>query len=240
MILKADFHNHSCLSPCGSLEMAPRLIAETLVSRGVQIAALTDHNSALNCPAFEHEAKKVGLLPLFGIEAQTSEECHILCLFDSVETSLILSEKIYDLLPPIMNNPSKLGDQVYVDEDENIAGEVDKFLLNSAMIDLEALTHLVHELGGLVIPAHVERTAFSLWSQLGAVVHGDWDALEVMEIPCRIDTLGYPLTTSSDAHYPDGIAKRTFELDFLEENPRRSDGRVDVEAVRRALSRRVR
>ena len=123
MPLLADFHNHSCLSPCGSLALSPRTLAETAAQRGVKVLALTDHNSSLNCPAFAKVCPGLGIMPLFGMEATTSEEIHVLCLFTSLDASLAFSEYAYSILTPFPNNPEKTGDQVFVDENDGIEGE---------------------------------------------------------------------------------------------------------------------
>ncbi len=256
MTIRADFHLHSCLSPCGDLSMSPRLIAGLCAERGVLLAAITDHNSALNCPAFDAACQEAGITALFGIEAQPREECHILCLFARPEEALAFGRELYDLMPPVMNIPEKMGDQVYVDENEDIAGEVDKYLITSAELGLEALSSRVIALGGIVIPAHVDRPAFSLTSQLGFIPDGPWAALEVTrmpahnpndrafpgaaESPARLDTRGYPLITSSDAHYPEHVARRAFDLDIAEDRLLGPDGRVNMETIKAALARRPR
>lgn len=250
MIIRADFHLHSCLSPCGDLSMSPRTIASLLAARNVNLAALTDHNSALNTPAFFSACRAEGIAPLAGIEAQTSEECHALCLFSDCATALALGEELYSLMPSVMNIPEKTGDQVYVDENDDILGEVDKYLVTSAEIGLEDLAKRVHGLGGLFIPAHVDRPSFSMTSQLGFIVDGPWDALEVVRMPetdaaghtapREFNTLGYPLTTSSDAHYPEHIARRAFDLDIQNDPLILVDGRVSIDTIRSALTRRPR
>ncbi len=233
--------------------MSPRAIAAALAARGVRLAALTDHNSALNCPAFGAACREAGIAPLFGVEAQSREECHILCLFGDLDAALGFGEWLYGLMPPVMNVPEKTGDQVYVDEDENIAGEVDKFLITSADVSLEELASRAVSLGALVIPAHVDRPSFSLSSQLGFIPDGPWDALEVVRMPDRatgedardmsgnpLDTLGFPLITSSDAHYPEHVGRRAFDLDLGGYVLPAGDAPVDAEMIRAALRRRPR
>ncbi len=218
-IIKADFHIHSCLSPCGDLSMSPSVIADYLKQKNIKLAALTDHNTSLNCPAFAECCIKNDIIPLFGMELQTQEEIHLLCLFDNLETAKKFSDEIYELLPPIPNNPEKMGDQVFVDSEENILGEVEKYLVTSADISIDDATDYVHKLGGLVIPAHADRSAFSLTSQFGMITEGNWDAVEVVNlsnVPENIKSL-YPVTTSSDAHYIEHIARRPFNLE-VEEN----------------------
>jgi PHP family Zn ribbon phosphoesterase len=218
----ADLHNHSCLSPCGSLDLSPRLMLEVGAAKGLKLMALTDHNSSLNCPAFAKLCPKYGIIPIFGMEATTSEEIHVLCLFTSLEASMAFNEYAYSILTPFLNNPEKTGDQVYVDEEDNIEGEVEYYLVNPIDLSIDNIGAKVIEYGGIVIPAHVDRPAFSMTSQLGVLVDGPWAALECVRIPpalngSPLDTLGFPLTTSSDAHYPQHIGRRPFELDVSTE-----------------------
>lgn len=243
MIIRADFHLHSCLSPCGDLTMSPRKIASSLASQNIRLAALTDHNSALNCPAFGEACREFGVTPLFGIEAQGMEECHILCLFAELDAALKLGEELYALMPPVMNKPEKMGDQVYVDENENIIGEVDKYLITSADIGLSELCNRVLALGGIVIPAHVDRPSFSLTSQFGCVIDGPWASLEIREMPDessdgkKIDTRGYPLITSSDAHFPEHIGQRAFSLDIGSDTLCTAEGNANIQTIKAALLR---
>ena len=245
MPLLTDLHNHSCLSPCGSLELSPRRILEIASAKNLKVMALTDHNSSLNCPAFAKLCPQFGIIPIFGMEATTSEEIHVLCLFTSLEASLAFNEFAYSILTPFLNNPEKTGDQVYVDEEDNIEGEVEYYLVNPLDMSIDDIGGKTAEYGGIVIPAHIDRAAFSMPSQLGVVVKGPWTALECVRIPPvfngqPLDTLGCPLTTSSDAHYPEHIARRPFLLDITAEElqPGGPGTMANMEAFRRALGRR--
>jgi PHP family Zn ribbon phosphoesterase len=245
MALLADLHNHSCLSPCGSLELSPRRILEIAAIKKVQVMALTDHNASLNCPAFAKLARNYGIVPIFGLEATTSEEIHALCLFTSLDASLSFGKYAYSMLPSLLNNPAKAGDQVDVDEEDCIEGEGEYFLINALALSIDDIGAKAAEYGGIVIPAHIDRPAFSMTSQLGVVVGGPWPALECIRIPPSMDeqplnTLGFPLITSSDAHYPEHIARRPFYLDLtLEElQPNGPGTEADMEALKQALARR--
>jgi len=249
----ADFHNHSCLSPCASLELSPRVLAETAAARAVRILALTDHNASRNCPAFAVHCRRLGIIPVYGLEVTVQEELHVVTLFGSVDAALSFGKFIYSIITPFLNNPEKTGDQVYVDADDNIEGELEYFLPSAANITLDQLGPKAAEYAGIVIPAHVDRPAFSMFSQLGAIVDGPWAALECIRIPPLrnmgyspqqdpqpLDTLGYPLISGSDAHYPEHVGRRPFELDAAEEEllPRGPAGDVDIDALKRALGRR--
>ena len=246
MPLLTDLHNHSCLSPCGSLELSPRRILEIASAKNLKVMALTDHNSSLNCPAFAKLCPQFGIIPIFGMEATTSEEIHVLCLFTSLEASLAFSEFAYSILTPFLNNPERTGDQVYVDEEDNIEGEVEYYLVNPLDMSIDSIGEKVSEYSGIVIPAHVDRSAFSMVSQLGVLVEGPWTALECVRIPpafngAPLDTMGYPLTTSSDAHYPEHIGRRPFQLDITIEElqPDGPGTMADMEAFKQALGRRT-
>jgi PHP family Zn ribbon phosphoesterase len=241
----ADLHNHSCLSPCGSLDLSPKCLVELGAARGLKLMALTDHNSSLNCPAFAKLCPQYGIIPIFGMEATTSEEIHVLCLFTGLEASMAFSEYAYSILTPFLNNPEKTGDQVYVDEEDNIEGEVEYYLVNPLDLSIDNIGEKVSEFGGIVIPAHVDRPAFSMTSQLGALVNGPWSALECVRIPpalnnSPLDTLGFPLTTSSDAHYSEHVARRPFELDVSAEEllPGGKGTEADIEVFKQALGKR--
>ncbi len=188
--------------------MSPSGIARQAKRAGLDAAALTDHNSALNCRTFETCCRELGILPLFGIEASTIEEAHVLCLFESVEQAEELGKIIYDKLPGIINQPEKFGDQVFVDADENILGEVGKFLTSAAEISLDELFETVDMLGGMFIPAHIDRPVFSIPSQLGFLPDMKYTALETTVMPCPVKTADTPLLMNSDAHYPGDIACR--------------------------------
>ena len=243
----ADLHNHSCLSPCGSLDLSPRHILERGAARGLKLMALTDHNSSLNCPVFAKLSRKYGIIPVYGMEAATSEEIHVLCLFTNLEACMAFNDFAYSILTPFLNNPEKTGDQVYVDEDDNIEGEVEYYLINPLDLSIDKIGDKVMEYGGIVIPAHVDRPAFSMTSQLGVVVKGPWAALECVRIPPvldghSLDTLGFPLTVSSDAHFPEHIGRRSFDLDISAEEllPGGAGTEVDMNVFKRALGRRPR
>jgi hypothetical protein len=221
------------------------VLAELAALRGLKVLALTDHNSSLNCPAFAKVCPPRGILPIFGMEATTQEEIHILCLFTSLEASLDFNEYAYGILLPFPNNPEKTGDQVYVDEDDNIEGEVEYYLVNPLDLSVDVIGAKVAEYGGIVIPAHVDRPAFSMTSQLGIMVKGPWTAVECTRLPAMangapLDTLGYPLITSSDAHYPEHVGRRPFTLDTsLEElAPNGLSGGADMNILKAVLAKR--
>lgn len=225
----ADLHNHSCLSPCASLEMSPRRIAATAAAKGIGLAALTDHNTARNCPAFNLACRRHGITPLFGMEVTTAEECHALALFDNPERAIKMDQWVTEALPRTPLDLDYYSDQPVVDENDNITELIGYFLGSAVPFSLESVCEYTHLLGGLFIPSHINRNAFSIESQLGFLPDGDYDAIEVL--PGTVDAyrLRYPslpVITASDAHCPEQIGTYPFYIHLHQ---------TDIESIRRAL-----
>lgn len=204
----ADLHTHSCLSPCGSLEMSPRRIAAECRRLGLGMVALCDHNSTRNHPAFAAACTHEGVVPLFGVEACSSEEVHLLCLFAEMDAAAAVGLVLETHLQPIPLDPHTMGDQAAVDENEMLIESPELFLAGATDLGMAEIGRLTADHGGLFIPAHVDRSSFSVWSQLGFLPEGPYDAVEVTRPEPRLDVSGLPWIASSDAHYPADIGRR--------------------------------
>lgn len=213
MTFAADLHIHSCLSPDGDLESSPSAVARLARRRGLDFICLTDHNSAMNAAPFRDACQRERIGAGFGMEVTTREELHVLCIFAGVDNALSMSHAIYGALPDIPNDPERFGDQVYVDVDEVILGELDKYLVSAVSWSMEETMDRCHALGGLFIPAHIDRSMHSVWSQLGFLPPGAYDAVEVTKEPCPLETGVYPRVTNSDAHYLDDVGTRRFSFE---------------------------
>ena len=163
---RVDLHLHTCLSPCGSLEMSPQRIVETALERGLDAIAVTDHNSTLQCPEIQALGEERGLMVFAGAEVTTREEAHCVALFADDRTRAAFQMYLDDYLPPVPNDPERFGDQVWVNARNEIVGEAPYLLISALDRSVEQIAAVVHRLGGLFIAAHVERPSFSLISQL--------------------------------------------------------------------------
>ena len=117
-----DFHIHSCLSPCADNDMTPNSIAGMAALAGLNLVALTDHNSCRNCPAFFAAAKRYGIIPIAGMELTTAEDIHMVCLFESLEDALAFGEAVDRRRIRIPNRTDIFGDQLLVDENDEVRG----------------------------------------------------------------------------------------------------------------------
>lgn len=162
-----DFHIHSCLSPCGDNDMTPNNIAGVGVLVGLQIMALTDHNTAKNCPAFFQAAKKNGIVPIAGMELTTAEDIHVICLFETLEGALEFDKYVDAHRMKVPNNVKIFGDQQIMDGEDNVVGSDPYYLLPATDIMIDDVPGLVKNYGGVSYPAHVDREANGIISTLG-------------------------------------------------------------------------
>ncbi|MFQ6108650.1 MAG: PHP domain-containing protein [Candidatus Aminicenantales bacterium] len=208
---KADLHIHTCLSPCTELDMSPREITHRARAEKIDILGICDHNSAENAPAVMKAARKFDIHVLPGIEVTSREEVHVLALFDDLDDALKLQEYIYENLPG-KNDEEAFGMQVIVNEKDEVLGFNDRLLIGATTIPLEEVIRIIHRFRGIGIASHIDRESFSIIGQLGFVPEGiELDALEISPLISYEEAIkkykNYPLTCSSDAHYPDEIGK---------------------------------
>ena len=213
MTVRADLHVHSCLSPCGDLENSPAAIARKAASIGVDIVGLCDHNTALNCPAFRDACRREGIVGVYGLEVSTREEIHVLCLFETPDDAVAFGAELYPLLAEFPHDPVRFGDQVIVDVDEVILGELEKSLFGAIDLPLSDIVAQTLERGGLSIPAHIDRTAHSIGSQIGFLPDEPFSAVEVTRDACEIQTGRFTRITNSDAHFLADIGARHFTFE---------------------------
>lgn len=168
-IYTADLHVHTVLSPCAEVEMIPPLIVRAALAKGINLVAITDHNSSANAGAVQKAASGTELTVLPGMELQTREEVHLLCLFETLEQVEAWQTIVNLYLPSLENKIEYFGEQFVVDETGEFVRRETQLLLTSADLSLTEAVTTVMELDGLAIPAHINRPAFSLLANLGFV-----------------------------------------------------------------------
>ena len=210
-----DLHVHSCLSPCGDDDMTVNNIVNMACLKGLDIIALTDHNSCKNCPPFLEVAKKAGILALPGMEINTAEEVHVVCLFFSIDDAMAFDAYVYAHLPDIHNKPEIFGEQRIVDADDHPTGIERKLLINATDISYFELPELVKRYKGVFFPAHIDRDSFSLLSNMGFVPEDIVLPAYELAKPENKDAViktnpllqDLPLFINSDAHYLENISE---------------------------------
>lgn len=225
-----DLHVHSCLSPCADDDMTPHNIAGMAALAGLNIVALTDHNSCRNCPAFFAAAKKHGIIPVAGMELTTAEDIHVVCLFEHLEDALRFGEEVDSMRIHFPNRVDIYGEQsVYGENDEIVDTEPD-LLSNATQISVDQAPALVKKHHGICYPAHVDREANGIIATLGTFPETlPFTVAELHDGEKREEYLArYPvlqqkrILVSSDAHYLWDIRDREHWLE-LEDTPYSSD-----------------
>ena len=223
--MRYDLHIHSCLSPCADREMTPATIAGLCALNEADVIAIADHNSARNLPAAEKCCKAYGVQLLPALEANTAEEIHLLCYFPTVAAALAMGDTLYESLPEfdwnpdiwgpqwVMNEDDEIIDQLWgpqwvMNEDDEIIDQPKKLLTAAAGLTLEETARLCRELGGVPVPAHIDRDSYSLLSVLGLWPEEPEFSLAELADPDRAAALtaaglvppSLPFLTGSDAH----------------------------------------
>ena len=164
-----DLHMHSCLSPCGDNDMTPNNMVNMAALLGCQILALTDHNTYRNAPAAMRVGEQVGVLVIPGMELCTAEEAHVVCLFENAEDALAFDEYVQAHTMQIPNRPEIFGDQLIMNEEDEIIGKIDHLLITASEISVNDVQRLVQSYNGVAFPAHVDKDAYSVTASLGAI-----------------------------------------------------------------------
>ncbi|PRX28955.1 hypothetical protein BX659_11174 [Orenia metallireducens] len=215
----ADFHIHSVLSPCGDLLMTPQNIINRSLELGLDLIAITDHNSAENIGVALELAKDTPLTIIPGMEVETAEEIHLICLFDTLEQVLLWKDKVYASLPDFKNNEEIFGPQLLTDQSDEYIGRVERLLLTATSLSISQVIKEVKSIGGIAIPSHIDKPNYSIISNLGFIppdldgfifeVSSKSKVSKIIDKFSTIDT--YSFISNSDAHYLQDI-KRSMRL----------------------------
>lgn len=229
-----DLHMHSCLSPCGDMDMTPCNIAGMAHLSGLGIVALTDHNTTDNCPAFFQACGEYGIVPVAGMELTTAEDVHLLCVFETLEDAMAFGGEVKTHRMKIKNRTEIFGEQPILNERDEKIGEDPWFLPAATDLDLEAAAKLVKAHNGVCWPAHIDRDANGLLAVLGFFPpEPEFQIAELRDSANRGLAGGRTVVVCSDAHrlWEIGEAGGTLTLETDATEP---------EAVRHALFKKLR
>ena len=207
------------------MDMTPNNITGMAKLLGLDVIALTDHNSCLNCEATMKAGRENGVLVSPGMELTTSEDIHAVCLFPSLERALDWNEYVDNHRIKIRNRAEIYGRQVIMNELDEETGEVEHLLLPATEISIMNAYKKVREFSGICYPAHIDRDSLSILSVLGEIDEScgfvtaelaDFSKFEELRAQHQIlNTLN--IVTNSDAHYLENMrdAQNFLELDEL-------------------------
>lgn len=218
-----NFHIHTCLSPCASDEMTPANVVGMAVISGLDAIAITDHNSCGNCEAAMHWGTIYGITVIPGMELCTAEEVHVLCYFSTLESAKAFEQEVREYRRNVKNRPEFFGHQYFYDEMDHRIGEEEELLITSTKISFQEVQPMVRNYGGVMVPAHVDRSSTSLISNLGFVPEGagfGWvEFYKEENIACYRKRYPYfqncQILLNSDAHSLEAISEGKRKITVL-------------------------
>lgn len=217
-----DFHIHTTASPCGDELMTPHNIVLMSVLKGLDVIAITDHQTVTNCEAVMKVGKKHGLLIIPGMEIECNEEFHMIALFQNLVSAYAMEKWLWQYLPPIENRPSIFGEQWKMDEKDACIGKIKQLLLVAAEVSAKDILEEARKLKAWIYPAHIDRNSYSILSNLGSIPEEyHLSTLEISKDASysqyQKDYQNYQIIQSSDAHYLEQISEREnfIEKDLL-------------------------
>ena len=220
MSLFYDFHIHSCLSPCAEEDMTPYNLVNLSALMGMHAIALTDHNSCQNCGAAMRAGEEAGITVIPGMELCTSEEVHVVCLFQELKAAEEFSDYVLSTASPVKNRPEIFGTQLIMDETDKVLGSQEILLTTASGISITNVEKIIDGYGGVCYPAHIDRSSYSVISNLGMITKemgfevaevspkGDIDAL-IKQHPILREM---KILISSDAHRLDSLPPASLSL----------------------------
>lgn len=220
-----DFHLHSCLSPCGDDEMTPNNLVNMAKLMGLQVIALTDHNTCRNCQSAMKVGEKIGICVVPGMELCTAEEIHVVCLFPAIKNAMDFSEFIKETMPKIENKKEVFGNQLVMDENDNVIDEEKILLTLASSVSIDEVYSLIQNYQGICFPAHLDRSSYSALAVLGSLareMNFKWAEFtfkaDIKSYQEKDEVLGdMKILQNSDAHYLENINEKNRKI-FLKEN----------------------
>ena len=224
--------------------MSPQKIAAQAARQNIEVIAICDHNSAENVRAVMKAAESKNVVVLPGIEVCTSEETHVLAIFDNLNSVLDMQSLVFSHLAGT-NDPEAFGLQIVANEFDEVIEFQNRMLIGAIDLPVERVVDEIHRRGGAAIASHIDRESFSVISQLGFIPDSlRFEALElsshIRNDDARSQFTSYsntPFIRNSDAHFLEDIGTNTSE--YMLEKPtfqeilmalRSEDGRTVCES----------
>lgn len=231
--MAVDLHIHSALSPCGDDFMTPGNIVGMAVVNELDAIAITDHNGSENIPAAMAIGEEYGIIVIPGMELETAEEIHAVCLFPDMETMATFQTAVLSSYTPGENRPDIFGCQQIFNSNDQIIGECSRMLLAPTGISIDDVIPLADQLGGIAYPAHVDRDSYSVLTSFGALPYQYPHSFVEISMDCDRDAFleqypflqNYRLLPASDAHYLERIQERRT---FIEVEERSTKGIIEA------------
>lgn len=217
-----DLHIHSALSPCADDGMTPNNIVLMAKIKGLDMISVTDHNSARNIRVIAKLCEQHGIALIPGIEIETVEGVHLLAYVEQVDEIEELANQIELMWGNIQNRPEFFGNQWVMNEEDEVVAEVKRLLVQSTRLTCYEVVQLIHHYRGIVIAAHINKTAHSILTHLGFIpdnllIDGvELNSSVLNQSAFKNQDAHHPILVNSDAHTLGDMSERENKMELME------------------------
>lgn len=219
MKLFYDLHIHSILSPCADELMTPNNVLNMAMLKGLDIVAITDHNSTRQLPTIRQLEDSYDFLYIPAVEVTVKENFDVLCYFQTYEDAATFDQFLQVHLDGQWKNFSET-DQVVTDVYDIEIDTVEKPLTHTN-ISYKDLVARVRKLDGCIVLAHIDRpsqTPLDVYS----LEELEFDGIEIQNTEVFLEehpsAKQYKIFHSSDAHSLPMISEKTNYIDLKEKS----------------------
>lgn len=216
-----DIHIHSILSPCADDSQTPNNIFNMCMLKGLNLISICDHNSAKQYPTLELLKDSYDFLLIYGMEVEVKEGFHVLTYFDCLE-KIIQFDKLIEA--SLDKSIPTFDEEIICDEYDEVNDELKYYLNQKSSYQFRELIELVHNLDGVIIPAHIDRRNSGILDYIDDLRLFAIDGIEVYNLRNYSSLVKkypylseYKMINNSDSHSIDMIneAINYIELDDL-------------------------
>lgn len=221
MKLYYDLHIHSILSPCADELMTPNNILNMAMLKGLDIIAVTDHNSTKQLKSISQIGESFDYLIIPGVEVSVLEGFDVLCYFKNFKDAIAFDSFLSPRLSGDWGN--------YTEENQVITDIYDSTFdvvgtpLTKTNLPYSELVEEVRKYDGLLVLAHINRPSCTPLNSY-SLEDMDFDAVEIAPygkdafIEAHPNVSHYTMFHNSDSHSLLTMSEKDFSIELPEKS----------------------
>ena len=167
---------HSILSPCADELMTPNNICNMAMLKGLDLIAITDHNSTKQLKTFRQLQESFDFVIIPGVEVSVQEGFDVLCYFRNFQDAIAFDSFLASHLCGEWGSYTK--DHHVIKDIFDLTFDVVDTPLTETNISYSELVNEVRKYDGLLVPAHINRPSCTPLNSFN-LDEMEFDAIEI-------------------------------------------------------------